>query len=145
MALLNNWDMKDENNVILHVPARRELRYAISDLGATFGKSGGLPLLWRITRSRNKPEDYAEAKFIDKVRSDGRVDFNFTGKNKGILDDVTVAEARWVGRLLARLSDAQLADAFRAANYSPEEVNMLASAVRSRVEELTSLPAHGRR
>ncbi|HEX8119456.1 MAG TPA: hypothetical protein VF521_19410, partial [Pyrinomonadaceae bacterium] len=141
MALLNNWDMKDENNVILHVPGRGELRYAISDLGATFGKSGGLPLFWRITRSRNKPEDYAEAKFIDKVKSNGRVDFNFTGKNKGLLDDVTVAEARWVGRLLARLSDDQLADAFRAANYTPEEVRTLASAVRSRVEELVNLPA----
>jgi len=142
MALLNNWDMKDENNVILHAPGRGrgELRYAISDLGATLGKSGGLPLFWRITRSRNKPEDYAEAKFIDKVRSDGRVDFNFTGKNKGLLDDVTVAEARWVGRLLARLSDEQLADAFRAANYTPEEVRTLASAVRSRVEELVNLP-----
>ena len=140
MALLNNWDMKDENNVILHVPGRGELRYAISDLGATFGKSGGLPLFWRITRSRNKPEDYADAKFIDKVRDDGRVDFNFTGKNAGLLDNVTVAEARWVGRILARLSDEQLADAFRAANYSPEEVRTMTQAVRSRVEELTGLP-----
>ena len=141
MALLNNWDMKDENNVILHVPGRGELRYAISDLGATFGKSGGLPLFWRITRSRNKPEDYADAKFIDKVRDDGRVDFNFTGKNAGLLDNVTVAEARWVGRILSRLSDEQLADAFRAANYSPEEVRTLSSAVRSRVEELVNLRA----
>ena len=52
---------------------------------------------------------------------------------------MTVAEARWVGRLLARLSDEQLADAFRAANYTPEEVRTLASAVRSRVEELVNL------
>ena len=54
---------------------------------------------------------------------------------------MTVAEARWVGRILSRLSDEQLADAFRAANYSPEEVRTLAAAVRSRVEELVNLPA----
>src|SRR5918998_1045418 len=39
MVLLNNWDIKDSNNVILHVPrdGRDELHYAISDLGATPG------------------------------------------------------------------------------------------------------------
>jgi hypothetical protein len=142
MALLNNWDMKDDNNVIIHAPGGRggrgELRYAISDLGATFGKTGSLPLFWRITRSRNKPEDYAESKFIDEVEG-GRVDFHFGGKNRGLLDDVTVAEARWVGRILSRLSNRQLADAFRAANYTPEETAMLAEAVRSRIDELVNL------
>src|SRR2546430_167072 len=70
MALLNNWDLKDSNNVMLYAPGRRsgELRYVISDLGATFGKEGSGPgFLWRITRSRNEPEDYAGSKFIDKV------------------------------------------------------------------------------
>ena len=58
MVLINNWDLKDENNVILHAPGSGELRYAISDLGATFGKSGGPGFFWRITRSRSEPEDY---------------------------------------------------------------------------------------
>src|SRR5919202_1566995 len=48
MALLNNWDLKDSNNVVLYVPAASdksvaESLYAISDLGATFGKTGHLP------------------------------------------------------------------------------------------------------
>jgi hypothetical protein len=142
MAMLNNWDLKDSNNVILYVPSRRsgELRYAISDLGATFGKEGGGPgFIWRITRSRNKPEDYASSKFIDKVEG-GLVDFHFTGKNSGIFDRITVEDARWVGELLARLSDRQLADAFRAANYTPEETRTLADAVRARINELANLP-----
>ena len=142
MALLNNWDLKDSNNVILYAPGRRsgELRYVISDLGATFGKEGGGPgFLWRITRSRNKPEDYADSKFIDKVEG-GLVDFHFTGKNSGMFDHITVEDARWVGETLSRLSDKQLADVFRAANYTPEETRTLTNAVRARINALANLP-----
>ena len=140
MVLINNWDLKDENNVILHAPGAGELRYAISDLGATFGKEGGGPgFFWRITRSRNEPEDYADTKFIDKVE-DGYVDFHFTGKNKGLVEKVKVEHARWVGQLLSRLTDGQLAALFRSANYTPEETRLLARVVRRRVAELASLP-----
>jgi hypothetical protein len=41
--------------------------------------------------------------------------------------------------LLSRLSDKQIQDAFRAANYTEEEVRMLADAVRKRINELVSL------
>jgi hypothetical protein len=148
MALFNNWDIKDSNNIVLYVPAGRrgrpgELRYAISDLGATFGKTGGLPLFWRITRSRNNPEDYEKSEFIEEV-DDGKVDFKYGGKNRGLFDDVTVADARWLGGWLARLSDRQISDAFRAANYAPDEVRGLAAAVRRRVNELNRLPRAGR-
>ena len=138
MVLINNWDLKDENNVILHDPAAGELRYAISDLGATFGKSGGPGVFWRLTRSRNNPEDYADRKFIDKVEG-GYVDFNFTGKNEELFEKVPVEHARWVGERLARLTDAQLTSLFRAANYTPAQRRLLVRAVRSRVEELASL------
>jgi hypothetical protein len=142
MVLFNNWDIKDSNNQILFVQnARRgnQLQYIISDLGATFGKTGSLPLFWRITRSRNNPEDYEKARFIDGVK-DGYVDFRYGGKNRGILDKITVAEAKWIGRLLARLSERQIRDAFRAANYNREEVQMLTDAVRERIDGLVNLP-----
>jgi hypothetical protein len=139
MVLVNNWDLKDENNVILHTTGSRELRYAISDLGATFGKTGGLGPLWRLTRSRNNPEDYADSKFIDKVE-DGYVNFHFTGVNKGAVEKVKVEHARWIGGRLSGLTDGQLASLFRAANYTPPETRLLVRAVRSRIGELTSLP-----
>ena len=138
MVLINNWDLKDENNVILHTAGSRELHYAISDLGATFGKTGGGPL-WRLTRSRNDPEDYADSKFIDKVK-DGYVDFHFTGVNEGLFEKVKVEHARWIGERLALLTDGQLASLFRAANYTPAETRLLARVVRARIDELTSLP-----
>jgi hypothetical protein len=138
MVLINNWDLKDSNNVILHAAGSDELRYAISDLGATFGKSGGPGFFWRITRSRSEPEDYADTKFIDKVE-DGYVDFDFTGKNERLFEKIRVEHARWVGERLARLSDGQLATVFRSANYTPAETRLLTRVVRARIEELATL------
>jgi hypothetical protein len=142
MVLVNNWDLKDENNVILHSNGSGELRYAISDLGATFGRAGGPGFFWRIRRSRSEPEDYANAKFIDKVE-DGYVDFDFTGKNERLFEKVRVEHARWIGERLSRLTDGQLATIFRAANYTPAETRLLARAVRARIEQLASLRQSG--
>jgi len=141
MVLLNNWDIKDENNVLLAVPTQggAELRYAISDLGATLGDTGKWPLLWRFTRSRNDPRGFRGDKLIDEIKEDGRVDFEFSGKKRGMFNDITVEQAQWVGQLLSRLSNRQIADAFRAANYSRAEVRTLSSAVRARINELASL------
>jgi len=138
MALINNWDLKDTNNVILKVKGTDELRYAISDLGATFGHASTTPLLWRITRDRNNPSSYAKSNFFEKVKGD-RVVLHFGGKNRGLMKDISVQDAQWVGSLLSQLSDAQIRDAFRAANYTPGQINLLASEVRERTNELLSL------
>jgi hypothetical protein len=133
MALLNNWDLKDENNVILSIKGadgQNELRYIISDLGATFGKTGG-----GLTHSRNEPENYAKSRFINGVEG-GRVRFAYSGKSQFLFDNITVEDARWIAGLLARLTDEQLTDAFRAASFKPDEVQVLAAAVRSRINEL---------
>jgi hypothetical protein len=135
MLMINNWDMKDENNQIL--AARKEpdapLRYIISDLGGTFGKTGGV-----ISRSRNKPSDYVKATFIEKVNGDV-IDFKYDGKNKKLFEGLTVSDARWLSDLLGRLSDEQLKDAFRAANYSAEEVEQLSTAFRERANALANV------
>jgi hypothetical protein len=140
MALVNNWDIKDSNNKILLVRdvSGNELRYIISDLGATFGKSGSTPIVWRFTRSRNKPTDYADAEFVDVV-VDNNVYFQYGGKRGSLFGDITVQDATWIGNLLSQLSAQQLQDAFRAANYSPAEVNLLTNEVRERTNELLRL------
>ena len=136
MVMINNWDMKDENNQIL---SKRDgvdgdpLRYIISDLGGTFGKTGGV-----ISRSRNKPSDYVKAAFIDKVKGQ-TISFNYGGKNKQLFENLTVADARWLSERLNKLSDEQIKDAFRAANYTPEEVEQLSSAFKARRDALANL------
>jgi hypothetical protein len=144
MALFNNWDIKDTNNKILQLRSehdgRYELRYVISDLGASFGKvKSDIPGFWRIARSRNEPKDFLDSAFVEDVK-EGRVHFHYKGKSQELFDDIKVEEAKWVGGLLARLSDQQLRDAFRAANYTPDEVESLTEAVRARINELVALP-----
>jgi hypothetical protein len=138
MVLMENWDIKDDNNKVLLVrnerTGRNELQYIISDLGATFGKTGGV-----LSRTRNKPEDYAEAKFINEVKGN-RIDFRFSGKRQGLFDDITIGQARWLGDLLAQLTDQQIQDAFRAANYTPPQVKLLSDALKARITELETLP-----
>jgi hypothetical protein len=137
MSLLNNWDLKDDNNRILYVPAgsngQAELQYIISDLGATFGKTGGF-----LSHNRNAPEDFVKSKFVEGVQGN-RVKFAYGGKNAGLFKNITVKQAKWIGSLLSKLSDQQIGDAFRAANYLPEEVDVLTRAVRARIDQLVGV------
>jgi hypothetical protein len=136
MSLLNNWDLKDDNNRILYVPkgaSGPELQYIISDLGATFGKTGGF-----LSHNRNAPEDFVKSKFVEGVEGN-RVKFAFGGKNAGLFKNITVEQTKWIGSLLSQLSDQQISDAFRAANYSAEEVDVLTRAVRARIDQLIKL------
>ncbi|HYY98691.1 MAG TPA: hypothetical protein VE642_08875 [Pyrinomonadaceae bacterium] len=144
MALVNNWDIKDSNNKILYAPnaagGRGELRYIVSDLGATFGRvKWNAPVLWRIRRNRNDAEDYAKDEFLEDVKR-GQVYLFYKGKRQDLFDDIRVEEARWIGSLLSKLSGRQIADAFRAANYTPEEIRTLTDSVRARIADLTSIP-----
>ena len=137
MALVNNWDLKDLNNEILLVKnesGESELQYIISDLGATFGKTGGA-----IAHSRNEPEKFVKTKFVEGVEG-GHVRFAFTGKQGELLDKITVADAKWIGGLLSQLTDQQLQDAFRAGDFKPEEIEILVPALRDRINQLVKLP-----
>jgi hypothetical protein len=137
MVLINNWDIKDSNNEVLAVrnpsTGQDELCYIISDLGGSFGKTGGF-----FSRSRNKASDFVKADFIEDVKGN-LVDFNYGGKNKKLFEDISVSDAKWIGSYLGRLSDQQIKDAFRAANYSPQAVEALSSAVRRRIDQLNNV------
>jgi hypothetical protein len=142
MALLNNWDIKDTNNKVLFVrdaAGRGELRYVVSDLGATFGRVKlDVPGFWRLARSRNTPEDFRKDPFLEDVKG-GQVFLFYKGKRQDLFDDIRVDEARWIGSLFSKLSRRQIEDAFRAANYTPEEVGILSAALRERIAELASV------
>ena len=110
-----------------------ELQYIISDLGATFGKTGGF-----ISHNRNAPGDFVKTKFVEGVEGN-RVRFAYGGKNAGLFKNISVEQTKWIGSLLSQLSDQQIGDAFRAANYSPEDVDVLTRAVRARIDQLVNV------
>jgi hypothetical protein len=142
MAMFNNWDIRDGNNVILQ--KGDEHYYAVSDLGATFGKVGSnnLPVFWRLGRSIGKPESYSESDFIKEIES-GRIEFSFKGRGRKIFEDITVSHGRWTADLMMKLSDKQIEDAFRAANYPDGEIKILAEAVKAKITALDRATRQG--
>ena len=148
MALLNNWDLKIDNNKIVRPNKKsggdRDTRvYYDADLGATFGSTGSffskLPFFGNAPAgSKGDPDAYSKQVFIDGVKN-GMVVFHYKGKNPKALEGVTVDNARWMGELLGRLSDKQLSDAFRAGGFSDAEVDTYQKALRNRINQLRNL------
>jgi hypothetical protein len=160
MVLLNNYDTSPANNRILKITQPStgftEEVYVVTDLGATLGSVGGLG----GHRSKNNLNDYRKSRFIKRVRG-GIVEFDYNTTPSGLgyltfvfapwywnsqaakekaVKGVRVDHARWIGRLLARLSDEQLRDAFDAAGYTPALSSGFISVLRGRIRQLAGLP-----
>jgi hypothetical protein len=150
MALMNNWDVKDQNNVIYQVKGDHpEQRYLVSDLGASFGPVS-------LSRSlKGHFEAYRESRWIRSVSQD-YVDFNVPSPPTGAywialplrvervgLDwfgrHIPREDCRWIGNLLSHLSLSQIQDAFRAADYSPGEIQGFSAIVEQRIRELQTM------
>jgi hypothetical protein len=145
MVFFNNWDIVDVQNKIIEVEGDDgpELQYIVSDLGATFGRLGNnnLPIIYRLGRSINKPLHYVKSKFIRGTK-DGYVRLAYKGKNRGIFKNITIEQARWLADLLLDLREKQIRDAFRAANYSPKDIDLLTGAVQKRISDLDRATAY---
>jgi hypothetical protein len=150
MAVLNNWDLKDINNSIYRVHGQRvEDRYLVSDLGASFGGTG-------LTRTaKGNLSAYQNSKWMNG-QSGAFVDFNVPsgasvryfwwmaemvrrGELTWLGRHIPVADVRWMGSLLGRLSPRQIRDAFRAGGYSPTEVEAFSQEIEHRISVLKSL------
>ncbi len=160
MVLLANYDARPENNRILTEKDPRtgtaESRYVVTDLGATFGHVGGLG----GKRSKNDLKDYQHGPLVRKV-SNGMMEFNFRTRPSGLgyftfvfspgywksqtdkekaMRRVHAGHAQWMAGMLSRLSDKQLHDAFRAANYHPTTAEGYVRAIRTRINEIANPP-----
>ena len=62
-------------------------------------------------------------------------------KKSRVMKNISVANARWIGSLLAELSDEQLRAAFRAANYDQQTMNGFVAVIRDRINQLNKLDA----
>jgi hypothetical protein len=148
MSLLNNWDLKDDNNAIYEVDGER--RYVVKDLGASFGKTGN-----STNRSKSNLKGYEDSSFIEKNSGDF-VDFTMHSRPffltvfdvpnymtrtdmEKITHHIPRADAKWLGQRLALLSDDQIRDCFQTAGYSPEEVAAYSEVVKKRIAALNAL------
>jgi hypothetical protein len=156
MALINNWDLKDENNSVYGEKGMEDTEisaiYMVTDLGASFGAPGRW---WPRNKSRGNLGVYSRSKFITRTTPE-YIDF-MTPTRPALFYSVSLpqffsrlhlrwigrrvprADAKWIGQLLAQLSPEQIRDAFRAARYSPEEVERFATVIERRIGELNEL------
>lgn len=145
MVFFNNWDIVDVQNKVVRVDDKNspELDYIISDLGSTFGRLGNnnLPVIYRFGRSVNKPEQYRKSKFV-KGTKNGYVVLAYKGKNRDLFKNITIGQARWLADLLLQLDEPQIRDAFRAANYSQRDIDILTAAVTRRISDLDRVAAY---
>jgi hypothetical protein len=148
MAMVNNWDLKTINNSIYEV--HDEAEYAVSDVGATFGKTGD-----PLHRSKSVLKDYEDSKFIDKVHSDF-VDFvlhsrppllaainipNYEKRThmQEVTKHIPRADAKWLGERLFQLTEEQIRDCFRAGGYTQAEVEGYSTVIQNRIAALNAL------
>jgi hypothetical protein len=155
MAVINNWDLKDENNAVREEKRKDDSDkrvYEVSDLGASFGSTGrGIS----HTKSKGNLRSYSRSKFIKKERPEF-VDFNVPSRPgllilfnpreffsrmglRGIGRDIPRQNARWIGDMLGELSREQIRDAFRSAGYEGEDLDEFTLDFQERIEALKKL------
>ncbi len=147
--MLNNWDWKTSNNKIYEVTssdATTARRYVVRDLGASLGKTSfpamlNFPPMRRLAQgSRNDLEGFEQQGFIRRV-TPARVEFEYRGTNRGLVDTLTPADVAWTAERLSRLSDAQWNDAFRAGGYPPAQAARYIAKLKSKIGEGLKLAA----
>jgi hypothetical protein len=161
MAVINNWDLKDENNAVrgprdragpeAGAPAAGHV-YEVSDLGSSFGSAG---LERTDEASEGNLRAYTASHFIKNLDGD-EVNFNVPRRPalivlanphqffsrlglRAIGRHVPRKDAKWVGHLLAQLSTDQLRSAFRAAGYVDQDIDGFTRVLQARIVQLDQL------
>jgi hypothetical protein len=140
--VLNNWDWKTSNNKVYENTARSgaSRRYVVRDLGASLGKTTyprflkWIPIRGLGQGSRNDLEGFEEQGFIKGVEGQ-TVEFHYRGIHNRLVKTITRDDVAWTCRLMARVSDKQWHDAFRAAGYSEEYQRRYTAKLKSKIKE----------
>jgi hypothetical protein len=116
LMMFDSSDLKNDNNTMYKVKNPTDgvqLWYIVRDLGTALGETG------RLKPKRNDPDIFPRNPFITGVK-DGFVEFSYHGWHQELVRRrIAPSDVRWASELLARLSDRQWADAFRAGGYEP--------------------------
>jgi hypothetical protein len=134
MTLVANWDIGGTRNTrvlrVTNPDGSIERQYAVTDLGASFGRMGGL----LSQHSKWKLEDYRAEGFVEKVAG-GELHLDYDGMEPGV-DHIPLEHARWFAGLLSQLTPEQVRRAFEAAGASPEEIDGYSKRLMEKIGEL---------
>jgi hypothetical protein len=156
MALLNNWDLKDENNAVYRDKKTGQELFLVSDTGASFGTNS---VRIRNSNGKGNVKQYLQSRFITHetattvsfatpapatrvlLESGGllaplyfrRQRYLWIGRN------IPREDARWIGNLLSQLTHQQLVEAFRAGHFTDRETDLYVDELQRRIAELGDL------
>ena len=148
--ILNNWDWKTSNNKIYQLddPVQGLTRwFIVRDVGASLGKTTYPTVLkWFRLRgfgqgTRNDLAGFEEQGFIRRIDDRSRIDFDYRGIYRDVINNVTPEDVRWTCEILSRLSERQWSDAFRAGGYTPEQTVRYVTKIRSKIDQGLALTA----
>lgn len=131
LLMLNSTDLKDDNNSLYAVkpPSEGAARwFVVRDVGAALGETG------KLFPRRNWLKGFEETGFITAVNGN-RVEFDYDGRHQELLDMLTPADVRYGAQLMQRLTDRQLNDAFRAANYAPADAERFIRRLKQKIAD----------
>lgn len=131
MLMLNSTDLKDDNNSIYQMKtpwdgARRW--FVVRDIGAALGETG------KLFPRRNWLMGFEEQAFITRIEG-GKVEFDYDGRHQELLEMITPADVQWAARQMARLTDAQWRDAFRAGNYGTADSARFIARIKEKIAD----------
>jgi hypothetical protein len=145
LLMLNSTDLKDENNSIYDVTSSSgqerpstsaqgasggvERRwFVVRDLGAALGETG------KLYPRRNWLEGFEQQSFITAV-SDSAVEFDYDGRHQELLSMIGPDDVQWAARRMARLTDRQWRDAFRAGNYAAPRADRYIARIKEKIAD----------
>jgi hypothetical protein len=131
LLMLNSSDLKDDNNSIyeLKEPWDGASRwFVVRDVGAALGQTG------KLYPRRNWIEGFEKPAFIKSI-GDGKIEFDYKGRHEELLSMIEPADVQWAATQMQRLTDQQLRDAFRAANYADPIVERYIRRIREKVAD----------
>jgi len=137
LMIFNSSDLKDSNNSVYEmVPPRDGARrwYVVRDVGSALGETA------KIDAHEGDPDLFDRLDFINGVR-DGFVDFNYHGWHQELFTRrITPGDVRWACERLAKLSEAQWRDAFRAGGFAPPVADRFIRRLKAKIGEGLALP-----
>jgi hypothetical protein len=130
-AMLGNSDLKEKQNALYSLKENVEGAkrwYVARDLGQTFGRSG------LLNPPRADIEAFEKSGFIESVNGD-LVTLEYRGRHKKLFTNIRKSDVVWLCQRLAKLSDKQVADAFRAGGFDTAAAAPFIAKLNSKIAE----------
>lgn len=138
LLMFNSSDIKNSNNTLYEQRTESGPRrlFMVRDLGMALGNTG------RFKPRRGDVELFEQEPFIERLEN-GLVVFHYRGWHQELLRGrITTSDVVWASELLARLTERQWEDAFRAGGHDNATAARYINRLRAKIDEGRRLDDH---